>query len=74
MGIQRFASRLNAYSHPVLLDHSMESRLAIVDGPGLVHHIYYRLCDTSKATVGYSSCAEEIVAWLDTLTSFGFKM
>lgn len=74
MGIARFASRLSTYSQPVLLNDALQSRIAIIDGPGLVHHIYYRLCDKLKAPVGYDDCAKETVVWLNTLRSFGFAM
>lgn len=74
MGIPRFASRLSAYSHPVVLKQSLQPRIAIIDGPGLVHHVYYRLCDKLKAPVGYSDCAKATITWLDTLKSLGFEM
>lgn len=74
MGIPRLASRLSAYSRPVVLNEATSSRIAVVDGPGLVHHVYYRLCDKLKGPVGYDDCAKATIAWLDTLKSFGFAM
>ena len=58
-----------------------QKNIAIIDGPGLAHYIYYNLCDSSSSStattssaITYDSCAKATIAWLDKLVGYGFKM
>lgn len=55
--------------------------VAIIDGPGLAHHIYYRLCEDSSSSssststvITYGDCVHATIEWLDQLQGYGFRM
>lgn len=77
MGIQRFGLRVRDYATRITLgstDSPANSAIAIIDGPGLAHYIYYGLCDRASAPVTYRACVGATIAWLDQLQRYGFKM
>ncbi|SMR47514.1 unnamed protein product [Zymoseptoria tritici ST99CH_3D1] len=80
MGIQRFGTRLSAHAQRKTLckpsDESIPRSTAIIDGPGLVHSIYYRLCDQTDRSknITYGACAAETVRWLEQLREFGLDI
>ncbi|KAF7197559.1 hypothetical protein HII31_01062 [Pseudocercospora fuligena] len=77
MGIQRFGSRMRDYATRMTLgttDSLKDTSIAIIDGPGLAHYIYYGMCDNATGPVTYRRSAEATKAWLDRLEQFGFKI
>ena len=77
MGIQRFGSRMRDHATRTTLgttDSPADHGVAIIDGPGLAHYIYYGLCGSSSSSVTYGDCANATIAWLDKLRGFGFSM
>ncbi|KAI5360785.1 Putative PIN-like domain superfamily, Asteroid domain-containing protein [Septoria linicola] len=77
MGIQRFGLRMRDYASKTTLGTTGSSDctdIAIIDGPGLAHYIYYGLCDSGSTSVSYTSCVEATIAWLDRLRSYGFEI
>ncbi|GIZ37494.1 hypothetical protein CKM354_000093900 [Cercospora kikuchii] len=96
MGIQRFGLRMRDYATKTTLGTITKSssagqqqqapvrrNIAIIDGPGLAHYIYYNLCDSSSSSsttatttsaITYDSCAKATIAWLDKLVGYGFKI
>ena len=78
MGIPRLSARLRSYATTKVVGRSgstVSHSVAIIDGPGLAHYIYYRILDDPDATladVTYAVCVEATVQWLDALRSFGF--
>lgn len=54
--------------------------VAIIDGPGLAHHIYYGLCEDSSSSsststvITYGDCVHATIEWLDQLQGYGFRM
>lgn len=55
--------------------------VAIIDGPGLAHHIYYGLCENSPSSssststvITYGDCVHATIEWLDQLQGYGFRM
>ncbi|PPJ57363.1 hypothetical protein CBER1_01363 [Cercospora berteroae] len=99
MGIQRFGLRMRDYATKTTLGTITKSpssasqqqqqqqpeqkNIAIIDGPGLAHYIYYNLCDSSSSStttsttssaITYDSCAKATIAWFDKLIGYGFKI
>lgn len=53
------------------------SSIAIVDGPGLAHYVYYGLCrerGDSVETITYADIATAVIAWLHTTQSVGLTI
>lgn len=57
------------------------SGVAIIDGPGLAHHIYHGLCENSSSSssststvITYGDCVHATIEWLDQLQGYGFRM
>lgn len=55
--------------------------VAIIDGPGLAHHIYHGLCENSSSSssstftvITYGDCVHATIEWLDQLQGYGFRM
>lgn len=51
--------------------------IAIIDGPGLAHYVFYQLCDkrnSSAQDLSYAACADAAIKWLKDLQSIGFKV
>lgn len=54
--------------------------VAIIDGPGLAHHIYHGLCEDSSSSsststvITYGDCVHATIEWLDQLQGYGFRM
>ncbi|KAM3421603.1 hypothetical protein BST61_g1990 [Cercospora zeina] len=89
MGIQRFGLRMRDYATKTTLgrttdssssssqqhDEQQQKKVAIIDGPGLAHYIYYSLCDlSSPSATTYDSCAKATISWLDRLRAYGFTI
>ncbi|KXT07814.1 hypothetical protein AC579_9335 [Pseudocercospora musae] len=77
MGIQRFGSRMREYATRTTLGCTgspQDTSIAIIDGPGLAHYIYYGMCDSATGPITYRSSAEATKTWLDRLQQFGFKI
>ena len=80
MGIQRFGAHMRGHAVKSVLGSTetpAQKSLAIIDGPGLAHHIYYKLCQkhiTTTGTITYADCADAVVHWLDDLRLIGFKV
>jgi hypothetical protein len=57
-------------------DASTARSTAIIDGPGLAHFIYYKLCESSEksGSITYAACASETIKWLDQLREFEFDI
>ncbi|KXT02462.1 hypothetical protein AC578_7824 [Pseudocercospora eumusae] len=77
MGIQRFGSRMRDYATRTTLGSTaspQDTSIAIIDGPGLAHYIYYGICDSANGPITYRGCTEATKAWLDRMQQFGFKI
>lgn len=83
MGIAGFTSRLESYGERVILGRhrAVPHSGAIVDGPGLAHHVLreHRRRLTSDANIveteeTYENLAIATIEWLNNLSSFGFIM
>ncbi|CAK4031954.1 Hypothetical predicted protein [Lecanosticta acicola] len=80
MGIKGFGSRMSAYAQRTHLGSTSDparDAVAIVDGPGLAHYVYYGLCgkrEGSQKPITYTECAQAALEWLDLTQAIGMKI
>ena len=87
MGIPRLGARLKPYSDRTrlggpTLDSPGAAGVAIIDGPSLVHYIYYELLHASPSSarsppgpqLDYADCVRAVLQWLRLVQSLGLKM
>ncbi|KAK4495807.1 hypothetical protein PRZ48_013075 [Zasmidium cellare] len=77
MGIKRFGLRLRDYAIRDTLgstESPAKGSIAIIDGPGLAHHVFYQLCDQRNADISYKACADAAISWLKELQYIGYKI
>lgn len=79
MGIPRLIRRLEPYATTINLNENVKN--LIIDGPGLVYHIYYRLLKTKDpslnaidATPSYSELLAGIIVFLLQIEKLGVHM
>lgn len=75
------SSRSSRSSHVLHDDDDGGPGVAIIDGPGLAHHIYHGLCENSSSSssststvITYGDCVHATIEWLDQLQGYGFRM
>lgn len=77
MGIKRFGLRMRDYAVRDTLGSTnapAKDSVAIIDGPGLAHHVFYQLCDERQRNITYQACVDAAIAWLKELRSIGFEI
>lgn len=84
MGIQGLTTHLQPYSHPINLGctnrqcpSNVGGLSTVIDGPSLVHHIYYALVDNSRGFAGqptYPEITEGVIIFLDLLQQAGVQV
>ncbi|KAF2165821.1 hypothetical protein M409DRAFT_55681 [Zasmidium cellare ATCC 36951] len=77
MGIKRFGVRMRDYAIRDTLgstESPAQDSIAIIDGPGLAHHVFYHLCDQRNAHISYKACVDAAITWLTELQSIGYKI
>ncbi|EMF11288.1 uncharacterized protein SEPMUDRAFT_68761 [Sphaerulina musiva SO2202] len=75
------SSSSSSSSHLVHDDDDDGPGVAIIDGPGLAHHIYHGLCENSSSSssststvITYGDCVHATIEWLDQLQGYGFRI
>jgi len=82
MGIPRLLHLLEPYATPIVFNSKSEyGPKAVVDGPGLAYHAYYRALtlrhaarNALEAIPSYADVVQVALLWLQTLQSNGLEM
>jgi len=84
MGIPHLLNHLRSYASPFVLSsggRDANESTAIVDGPGLAYHAYYRALsrrtnarNALEAAPSYTELGGIAVEWLQTLEQHGLRM